>query len=150
MDALPQAASVILSPSILAAYGPAVPLVLFFLWMLVPYLRGREARLAAAEERRATEIERDKKDLRERESALFENQAKQLDEERVLRAALEAKVRLLDDLVLRQRRAIFDYYVIARENAHAAVNAQQIIVTAGLKPQGALPPPTFPDLPKAD
>lgn len=143
MDVLPQAASVLFSPAVLAAFGPSVPMVAFFAWMLVSYFRGRE-------ERRAAMMEQAQKSLREDTRDLFEHQAALLDSERALRVALEAKVHSLDELVLRQRKAIFDYYIIARENAHAANNAQQALMAAGVKKPEELTPPTWPDVPKAD
>lgn len=142
MDAIFPAINAVLSSPALAAYGPTVPILLVMAFILWSHLRGAAERLARANEEY-------QKALREDQRELFEEQARQLDAERATNASLDARARALDALSIRQRRAIFDLYVIARENAHLANNAIQLIPTA-IREQTKLASPVWPELPKAD
>jgi hypothetical protein len=118
-------ASLLSSPSI-AAFGPTGAVVLAMSVMLLLWLRGREERQAKINEEIA-------KSLREDQREIFERQSKEIDGLKADRLTLDARLRATEALVGRWRAKCFILYSQARDNGHAAGDARQMLIGAGLK-----------------
>lgn len=140
MDALTTAATTIFSPAMLAAFGPLGAVALFLAWMVYLHLRGRE-------ERQARFLEEQQKSLRDDQRELFERQAREIEGLKVDKAATDARLRATEDLCGHLRRCAFDLYLLCRDNTHAAVNARQGLISAGLKTEADFQALNWPQIP---
>jgi hypothetical protein len=94
--------------------------------MLLLWLRGREERQAKINEEIA-------KSLREDQREIFERQSREIDGLKADRLTLDARLRATEALVGRWRTKCFVLYSQARDNGHAAGDARQMLIGAGLK-----------------
>lgn len=125
MEIVQALASLLSSPSI-AAFGPTGAVVLAMSVMLLLWLRGREERQAKINEEIA-------KSLREDQREIYERQGNEIDGLKADKLTLEARLRATEALVGHWRAMSFVLYSQARDNGHAAGDARQILIGAGLK-----------------
>ena len=143
MDASIASLNALLTGPALAAFGPGGAVAVFLAWIVWSYFRGREERMAQLNDQIA-------RTLREDQRALFQEQARSIEGLRVDLATMEARMRATELLCSRLRSKFFDMYVLCRENTHAAVNARQLVISAGIKRVEDFPPIVWPETPTID
>ena len=121
-----QAATTLLSPAMIAAYGPWGAVLILMGTMLFSWMRGRDERLAKLNEAYTASLRQDQREL-------FERQAEVIESLKVDKTTLEARLRETQNLCAALRNCCFDQYMLHREAYHAAIEARAALIAVGLK-----------------